>query len=62
MAQAMVAMRFGHCDLTLRELDAINALTDSLVDMAGAWVKKDAGSIAVRVTQHIFSGLTKEIG
>jgi HK97 family phage portal protein len=61
MAQAMLAMRFGSCDLTKKELGLIEAQTNLIATAAPAWAAKDASAISTRLTEQVYSALSGEI-
>ena len=58
--QALLALRFGNCELTAKELAVIDAQTDAIADAAPAWNRKDASAIATRLTEQIYTALTRE--
>lgn len=61
LAQSMIALRFGHADLTGRELKLIEAQVSGMASDSAAWEKKDAPVIATRVTEKAYGELRKEI-
>lgn len=61
MAQAMLALRFGSCELTRRELALIDVQTSAIAESASSWEKKDAAAIATRLTEQVYGALAGEI-
>lgn len=61
MAQALLAMRFGTCNLTPRDLALIDTQARAIAESAGAWERKDAAVIAVRITEQVYGALAQEI-
>lgn len=61
MAQACIALRFGSCDLTKKELALIEGQTAAIADSAAAWSRKDATAIATRITEQVYGALAREI-
>jgi HK97 family phage portal protein len=61
MAQAMLALRFGNCELTRRELAVIDGQIRELTTAAASWASKDASAIATRTTEQTYRALAAEI-
>lgn len=61
MGQAIAAMRFGACELTVRELSIVDAQVAEIAGSSFAWDKKDARAIASRLTQQVFSAFSMEV-
>jgi HK97 family phage portal protein len=61
MAQALIASRFGNCELTKRELDLISSQVTTLASAASSWQRSDASAIATRLTGQVYEALAKEI-
>lgn len=61
LAQAMLASRFGTCDLTKKELGLIESSTADAVVAAASWNRKDAAAVADRLTEQVYGVLAGEI-
>jgi len=61
MAQALLALRFGNCELTKKELALIDAQTERVASDSSVWDRKDSAAIAGRVTTELLAALSREI-
>lgn len=61
MAQCMIAVRFGNCDLTQREVKLIGETTAAVVRGSREWRKSDSAAIAGRLAESAFENLAREI-
>lgn len=61
MAQAMLALRFGNCELTRNEQNVIAQQAGQIAMDAALWQKSDAAAIASRLAESTYETLAKEI-
>lgn len=59
MMQAMLAVRFGECEIRDGDLAAINRQVASIVEAAPAWTRPEASAIASRLTDQTYQALSK---
>ena len=61
MAQSLLALRFGNCELTQKDLMLIDSQTAAIAEAVPAWKQPDALAIASRITEQVYNAFAQEI-